>query len=325
MRFRPRLALFAVLPGLASAACSFLIGLDDRPARPEGADAAGDVVASDDADTDGGTYCAHAAGALLCDDFDTIGQNLSVKWPGVPLLQLKSPSVLRDASIAVIDDEFATSSPRALDTSMSDFERGGLTGALVARQFESEVGQAGVVYSFDFQLLEFFGDRDGSTFADTGPNPELLNEPKVGLGGFLSLTPDLRRYAVAVTASGNHIGLTESIEGQEITNYALAGTVALLKLGDRAWLRLTLASGPRDRVIAYAKSAGARTPDCPDTPFVTVAWPSLPPDQSGCVASDPKYAFGGGVTPFAVVLGISASSSTVAHVRYDTVRLDPLP
>lgn len=324
MRLPLRFVLFAALPGVASVACSFLIGLDDRPARPETVDAASDVAATD-GDGDAGTYCSHAAGAILCDDFDTPGQSVSSQWPGVPLLQLKSPTVLRDAAITIIDDEFATSAPRALDTALSDFERGGFTAAMIAKQFDSEVGRNGLVYSFDFQLLDFFGDRDGSTFSDTGPNPQVLNEPKVGLGGFLSLTPDLRRYAVALTANGAHLGLTEGIEGEEVTNYAVVASGSLNKLGDRAWLRITLASGPRDRVIAYAKSAGARTPDCPDTPLVTAAWPSLPPDQSGCVSSDPKFAFGGGVSPFAAVLGLSATDYTIAHIRYDTVRLDPLP
>jgi len=323
MRRRALIALFVVLPGVASSACSFLIGLDDRPARP--VDASSESLTDAGSEIDGGTYCSHASGALLCDDFDQPGQTLSTQWPGVPLLQFKSPTTVRDASMAIIDDEYATSLPRALDTALSDSERGGLTAALVARQFPTEVGQKGVVYSFDFQLLSFTGDRDGSSFSDTGPNPTLLNEPRVGLGGFLSLTPDLRRYAVAVTANGSHLGLSESIEGDEVTNYALVASVSLLKLGDRAWLRMTIASGARDRVVAYAKSAGARTLDCPDTPFVTAAWPSLPPDQAGCVASDPRYAFGGGLSPFAVVLGISASDRTVAHLRYDTVRLDPLP
>ena len=153
MRRRALIALFVVLPGVASSACSFLIGLDDRPARP--VDASSESLTDAGSEIDGGTYCSHASGALLCDDFDQPGQTLSTQWPGVPLLQFKSPTTVRDASMAIIDDEYATSLPRALDTALSDSERGGLTAALVARQFPTEVGQKGVVYSFDFQLLSF--------------------------------------------------------------------------------------------------------------------------------------------------------------------------
>lgn len=312
-----RLGAFAL--AVTSTACGFLIGLDERPARP-GVDA-GEVDAGTKTDASG-RFCTSGSGALLCDDFDDPGQRVSARWPGVPSFNIKSPGISHDASIDIVENENATSLPRSLEVNLES----GST-ALLAAEFDGGVAGAGFVVGFDLQLPEFSDQRpaDAGGPIESGPDPVLANQTALGVGGYATVTEQFKEYGGFLGVSGADILLTEAIAGEDTANYVLVAHANLNVLGGHGWLRITLATGPRDRVVSFATSQLSKSPDCPaDAAYVTAAWVAAVA-QSGCVRADETMSPVARRRPFALLLGGSSVVGITARLRFDSVRLDALP
>lgn len=332
----PNMRTLVLALAAASVACGMIIGLDERGARPAGAaDASADVGPTSDA---GKTYCSTADGSFFCDDFDLPGQKVSARWAGYEQLQIKSPFVIGDGDASIVypaEPSVPPSPPGAFEAALLDTLSGGITTGGLLHRFDGKRATQGFILSFFLQVNDF-EVSDASSYKDVGPEPALYNEPGIAIGGIFTLAGKF--YGVGIAISDGNVLMTEGLEGEVNDNYARVGRVNLVALRDQTWTRLSVMSGPRDRVLAHAASLVAQVdaggadpgqlrvpPTCPDGPYLTLAWTSLSPAESGCIFADATKSPVANGMDFVLLLNVSSRDPARARFRFDNVRMDPLP
>lgn len=306
-----RLTVAATAAAL-STACALVLGIDDKPLRPEQAGEGG-VDAGE-----GGADAACAPDPRLgctcekhdfCDDFDDDASAPFSRWSS----PLGNPFVKAGSTIGL--DGGGQSPERA--TSVVGASDGGSTYAIVLAELDQGALRpgrpfAGVKLSFRLQIEDLAlssknsGPVDDAGTAYVGAVLRLLDVKPAGA-------------AVLVADNGTYLSVsTDVIGGSGLGGTALLYEGAVLKLAKPPnWIRVEIFIAERDRAVAAGYASCSALPAGP----VAAAMLSLPTYQ-GCVAIPAQFGdLSWAKTP---IIGVGAGTFGAGsfRVRHDNVSLD---
>lgn len=305
-----RIAVAVALAASATAACAAVIGLEERPADPP-------------------RYCDTAEGSLFCDDFDDLRSDAGSKWEGYQAPIIPPLLVILDAGVEVTEPSLPSSPPRALAFSVE--RTSASAGAFLVHRVLLPPGELpGVVASVDVRiesLVALDGSSDPPDGSDAAiqliyetPRLAVLNVivPQAGTGSGAQLLISSEYVALA----------TGSVLASRPDELVLVTKGQYQRLSALAWTRLTLAAGRPDAVRARIREEN-RAAECPDTPAVVAAWPSVGGDTAVCVRMVDEFANladpnTNPTSSVVLAVGLGLGDPAVARVLVDTVRLDPL-
>ena len=319
-----RRLLATVVLGASLAGCGLALGLDRLPARGSEEDASapdafvgGDGAASDASDA--GSFCARADGSLFCEDFD-VDEPVGARWSGVGG-GLVPPVASRNATGSRFE-EASSSAPASLRIVASSADDKNSSYFFLVHELGA-VPHRGLLLSADVRVLAMTDRRDASAPPDDS-GASSFPSPRTSVMGLLATAGTTASGAQIMVSSGFvaiYAGTILSDVGRSVVPVAEFDVLGASRI---AWLRVSLAVGQRDAVLARAKQAIGVDVVCPDTKAVAIAWPSVPLQTAGCVAVDDVLADLSSRSA-GLDLGLGLGDPADATVLLDSVRVDPIP
>lgn len=260
-----RRTAFAVAAGLLGSACAVVLGIEDKPLRPEVVEVGPEV--GPDAGTprceDPPRVCA-CARHDFCDDFDAPDAAVFAAWKddsGTP-----NQILLGEASVALVTD--AHSPPRALQATARKDSYLTPTAAVGLSRLDFDAlhpGQrvAGIRLGFHVRLVNIAVPNPDDPERDAGPIPRLGS---AGIGGLVGEPrPSAQPAGVGLIVANERVYLATTsnvFAGNVADDYALVydSPVGALSV---TWLSVEMVVTSRDRAVALGYADCSGLPDGP--------------------------------------------------------------